>query len=41
LIYIEEKLAMIPGLWVCEPFQAGPGEPGVLITWDSAGGSSG
>ena len=39
LIYIEEKLAMIPGLGVCEPFQAGTGEPGVLINWDSAGGS--
>jgi len=39
LIYIEDQLAMVPGLWVCEPFQAGPAEPGVLITWDSAGGS--
>ena len=39
LIYIEDQLAMVPGLWVCEPFQAGPAEAGVLITWDSAGGS--
>jgi tRNA(Ile)-lysidine synthase len=38
LIYIEDQLAMVPGLWVCEPFQAGPAEPGVLITWDSDAG---
>ena len=35
LIYIQDQLAMVPGLWVCEPFQAGPAEPGVLIDWDS------
>ncbi|MGB5180284.1 MAG: tRNA lysidine(34) synthetase TilS [Gammaproteobacteria bacterium] len=40
LIYIGEVLAMVPGLWVCEPFQAGPAEPGILITWDSSGESS-
>jgi hypothetical protein len=26
---------MVPGFLVCEPFQAGPAEPGVLIEWDS------
>jgi len=34
LIYIDERLAAVAGLWVCEPFQAGPGEPGVQIHWD-------
>ena len=34
LIYIHDQLAMVPGLWVCEPFQAGPSEPGMLIDWD-------
>ena len=37
LVYIGDELAMIPGLWVCEPFQADPAEPGVMITWDSGG----
>ncbi len=35
LIYIQDTLAMVPGFRVCEPFQAGPAEPGVLIEWDS------
>jgi len=34
LIFIDRQLAAVPGLWVCEPFQAGPGEPGVQIDWD-------
>jgi len=34
LIYVDDRLAAVAGLWVCEPFQAGPGEPGVLIRWD-------
>jgi tRNA(Ile)-lysidine synthase len=38
LIFIQEKLAMVPGLWVCEPFQAGPAEPGMLIDWDGYSG---
>jgi len=38
LIYIQDQLAMVPGLWVCEPFQAGPAEPGVLIDWDGCSG---
>lgn len=38
LIYIKDQLAMVPGLWVCEPFQAGPAEPGMLIDWNGCGG---
>jgi tRNA(Ile)-lysidine synthase len=38
LIYIQDQLAMVPGLWVCEPFQAGPAEPGLRIDWDSSSG---
>ncbi|MGB5540521.1 MAG: tRNA lysidine(34) synthetase TilS, partial [Gammaproteobacteria bacterium] len=34
LIFIDRQLAAVPGLWICEPFQAGPGEPGVQIDWD-------
>ena len=41
LIYIKEKLAMVPGLCACEPFKAGPAEPGVLITWDGGNGLPG
>lgn len=33
LVYIEGQLAAVAGLWVCEPFQAGPGEPGLQIRW--------
>jgi tRNA(Ile)-lysidine synthase len=41
LIYIQDQLAMVPGLWVCEPFQAGPAEPGMLIDWDGRGSHPG
>jgi len=34
LIYLDDRLAAVAGLWVCEPCQAGPGEPGVQIHWD-------
>jgi tRNA(Ile)-lysidine synthase len=34
LIYIGDALAAVAGLWVCEPFQAGPAEPGLLIDWE-------
>jgi tRNA(Ile)-lysidine synthase len=34
LIYIQDRLALVPGFPVCESFQAGPGEPGILIEWD-------
>ncbi|MEE8342580.1 MAG: tRNA lysidine(34) synthetase TilS [Gammaproteobacteria bacterium] len=33
LIYIGDQLAAIAGLWVCEPFQAGPEEAGLRIRW--------
>ncbi len=36
LIYIGGQLAAVAGLWVCEPFQAGPDEPGLLIQWRQA-----
>lgn len=34
LIYIQGSLAAVAGLWVCEPFQAGPDEPGLVIHWE-------
>jgi tRNA(Ile)-lysidine synthase len=34
LIYIGNELAAVAGLWVCEPFCAGAGEPGLAIHWD-------
>jgi tRNA(Ile)-lysidine synthase len=33
LIYIQGRLAAVAGLWVCEPFQAGPAESGFRINW--------
>jgi tRNA(Ile)-lysidine synthase len=33
LIYSGDRLAAVAGLWVCEPFSAGPGEDGVVIRW--------
>ena len=33
LIYIDDRLAAVAGLWVCEPFAAGPGEAGLEIRW--------
>jgi tRNA(Ile)-lysidine synthase len=33
LIYIGDEIAAVAGLWVCEPFQAGPKESGLLINW--------
>jgi len=33
LIYIDDQLAAVAGLWVCEPFQARPSESGLLIDW--------
>ncbi|MCL4315375.1 MAG: tRNA lysidine(34) synthetase TilS [Gammaproteobacteria bacterium] len=32
LVYIDSQLAAVGGLWVCEPFQAGTGEPGLRIS---------
>lgn len=37
LIYLGDELAMVPGLWVCEPFQAGPQERSVVIDWQAPG----
>jgi tRNA(Ile)-lysidine synthase len=34
LIYIGDELAAVAGLWVCEPFQAGPADAGLRIDWD-------
>lgn len=31
LIYLDDQLAAVAGLWVCEPFQAGAGKPGLLV----------
>jgi tRNA(Ile)-lysidine synthase len=33
LIFIDGALAAVPGLWVCEPFQAHAQEAGVQIYW--------
>jgi tRNA(Ile)-lysidine synthase len=33
LIYIQDRLAAVAGLWVCEPFQARPAESGYMINW--------
>ena len=33
LIYVQDQLAAVAGLWVCEPFQAGPAEQGFSINW--------
>jgi tRNA(Ile)-lysidine synthase len=34
LVYIGDELAAVADLWVCDPFSAGPGEPGFSIRWD-------
>ena len=36
LIYIENKLAAVVGLWVCETFAAGMEEDGWVLDWDDA-----
>lgn len=41
LIFVGERLALVAGLWVCEPFQAGPGESAFEITWDAAAPAAG
>ncbi len=33
LVYVGEQLAAVADFWVCEPFQAGPGEAGFAIRW--------
>jgi tRNA(Ile)-lysidine synthase len=34
LVYIGGELAAVADLWVCDPFSAGPNEPGLTIRWD-------
>jgi len=36
LIYIGDELAAVAGLWVCEPFRAGPTDAGLWIDWDGS-----
>lgn len=33
LLLVDGQLAEVVGQWVCAPFQAAPGEPGVLVHW--------
>ncbi|MEO6696774.1 MAG: tRNA lysidine(34) synthetase TilS [Gammaproteobacteria bacterium] len=33
LVYLDEQLAAVAGLWVCEPFQASPEEEGIEVCW--------
>ncbi|MCU0935567.1 MAG: tRNA lysidine(34) synthetase TilS [Gammaproteobacteria bacterium] len=33
LVYVGEDLAAVADLWVCEPWQAGPGERGWVLRW--------
>jgi tRNA(Ile)-lysidine synthase len=37
LVYIDAELAAVADLWVCDPFGAGPDEPGFAIHWDRGG----
>ncbi len=34
LIWVGEGLAAVGNLWICEPFQARPGEPGLSCIWE-------
>ncbi|MBZ0072165.1 MAG: tRNA lysidine(34) synthetase TilS [Gammaproteobacteria bacterium] len=36
LIYCDDHLVAVAGLWVCEGFQAAPDEPGVTFVWHRA-----
>ena len=36
LIYCDDRLVAVAGLWVCEGFQAAPDEPGVAFVWRRA-----
>jgi len=33
LLFVGDQLVAVAGLWVCEPFQAAPDEPGYRIHW--------
>lgn len=37
LVFIDGELAAVADMWVCEPFQAGAGEPGLAIDWKRPG----
>ena len=34
LLYLDDELAAVVGLFVCEPFRARDGQPGVAISWN-------
>jgi tRNA(Ile)-lysidine synthase len=36
LLYLDGELAAVADLRVCEPFQAGPGEAGLVLRWRPA-----
>lgn len=36
LVYVHGELAAVADRWVCQPFAAGPGEPGVTLVFESA-----
>ncbi len=38
LLYVGDELAAVAGMWICEPFQAGPQEPGYRIHWSGRQG---
>jgi tRNA(Ile)-lysidine synthase len=38
LVYVGEELAAVADLWVCEPWAAGPGEPGWVLRWQRPAG---
>jgi tRNA(Ile)-lysidine synthase len=35
LLFIDDQLAAVADLWICEPFQAGPRESGYRIHWQA------
>ena len=36
LLFIDEQLAAVPGIFVCEPFVAGPYDSGIALQWSRA-----
>lgn len=36
LVYVQGQLAAVADRWVCQPFAAGPGEPGVTLVFENA-----
>ena len=37
LIFLDDHLAAVPGLFICEPYKAEPNEPGITIDWQGEG----